>query len=336
MSPSHLAGLPHLHKDYSDYGHTVKLPVLTGSVRTGRMRAMSGPRIITLATDFGIADPYVGTMKGVMLSIAPGAHLVDITHQIRPQDVHQAAFVLYAIWRYFPSQTVHLVVVDPGVGGARRPIAIEATRGYFVAPDNGVLSYILADQPIRATVELADPGYRLPEVSHTFHGRDIFAPAAAHLAAGTPIGELGPAATDPVTLPPPFLSIDPDVVRGEVLYVDHFGNAITSIGRLSWKGEELSLRPPFQARAGQSAQLVAGTALVTAGGREIHGVCRTYAAVTPGDALALVGSTGHLEIAVREGSGAEELGLQRGEPVELRLNPRYRATSRPDGHASLG
>lgn len=279
---------------------------------------MDGPRIITLTTDFGIVDPYVGTMKGVMLSIAPGAHLVDITHEIRRQDVLHAAFLLYAVWRYFPPHGVHLVVVDPGVGGARRPIAIQAARGYFVGPDNGVLSYVLAEQPIRTIVELADPSYHLPEVSHTFHGRDIFAPTAAHLAAGIPIGDLGPAVVDPTTLPPPFLSIDPDVVRGEVLYVDHFGNAITSIGRLSWKGDDLWLRPLWTTQTKQEARFVGARAAVTAGGREIRGVRRTYAEVAPGDLLALVGSTGHLEVAVREGSGAKALALERGDPVELR------------------
>ncbi len=274
--------------------------------------------LITLTTDFGIADPYVGTMKGVMLNIAPHARLVDITHQIPAQDVLQTAFVLYAAWRYFPPHTVHLVVVDPGVGSARRAIAAKAAHGYFVGPDNGVFSYVMAEQQIETVVELADPSYRLPPVSHTFHGRDIFAPAAAHLAAGVPIHQLGPAIADPATLPPPLLSIDPGVVKGEVLYIDHFGNAITSIGRLSWDGEALSLNPPFQARARQRARFPAGRALVTAGGQEIHGVRRTYADVAPGDPLALVGSTGHLEVAVREGSGAEQLNLHRGDPIELR------------------
>jgi hypothetical protein len=170
---------------------------------------------------------------------------------------------------------------------------------------------------VEAVVELAHPRYRLPRVSHTFHGRDIFAPAAAHLAAGVPIDQLGPAVPDPVTLPLPRLEVGPKVVRGEVLHADHFGNVITSIGLLLWQGDELSLEPIFQGRGGQKARFAAGRALVVARGREIPRVHRTYADVKPGQPLALVGSEGHLEIAVREGSGADRLGLRPGDPVEL-------------------
>jgi hypothetical protein len=278
--------------------------------------------IITLTTDFGVADGYVGTMKGVMLDIAPHAQLVDITHEISPQDVRQTAYVLYTAYPFFPPYTVHLVVVDPGVGSVRRPIAFRSACGTFVGPDNGVFSYVMADVAAAeefggAIVELVNRRHRLPEVSHTFHGRDIFAPAAAHLAAGVPIDQLGPAVPDPVTLPLPHLEVSPNVVRGEVLHADHFGNAITSIGRLFWRGDELSLEPVFRERGGQKALFQAEAALVMVAGREIARVHRTYADVKPGEVLALVGSEGHLEIAVREGSGAQRLGLQPGDPVEL-------------------
>jgi S-adenosylmethionine hydrolase len=278
--------------------------------------------VITLTTDFGVADGYVGTMKGVILDIAPHAQLVDITHEITPQNVRQTAYVLYTAIPFFPSHAVHLVVVDPGVGSARRPIAVRSAHGTFVGPDNGVFSYVIAGVPfaepsVEAVVELAHPRYRLPRVSHTFHGRDIFAPAAAHLAAGVPIDQLGPAVPDPVTLPLPRLEVGPKVVRGEVLHADHFGNVITSIGLLLWQGDELSLEPIFQGRGGQKARFAAGRALVVARGREIPRVHRTYADVKPGQPLALVGSEGHLEIAVREGSGADRLGLRPGDPVEL-------------------
>jgi S-adenosylmethionine hydrolase len=171
---------------------------------------------------------------------------------------------------------------------------------------------------METVVELVNPRYRLPQVSHTFHGRDIFAPAAAHLASGVPIDQLGPAVTDPVTLPLPRLEVGPNVVRGEVLHADHFGNVITSIGRLSWRGDELSLEPVFQRRGGRKARFQADKTLVIVAGREIPRVQRTYADVEPGQMLALVGSEGHLEIAAREGSGAERLGLQPGDLVELR------------------
>jgi hypothetical protein len=279
--------------------------------------------IITLTTDFGVSDGYVGTMKGVMLDIVPQAQLVDITHAITPQDVRQTAYVLYTACPFFPPHAVHLVVVDPGVGSARRPIAVRSASGTFVGPDNGVFSYLmtaglLAEESVEAVVELANPRYRLPQVSHTFHGRDIFAPAAAHLAAGVPIDELGPPVTDPVTLPLPRLDVSLNAVRGEVLHADHFGNVITSIGLLLWRGDELSFEPVFRTRSGQRARFQADRALVMVGGREIPGLHRTYAEVAPGEVLALVGSEGHLEIAVREGSGADRLGLQPGDSVELR------------------
>ncbi len=276
--------------------------------------------LVTLTTDFGTADGYVGTMKGVILSIAPDAQLVDISHEIAPQNVRQAAYVLYTAYPFFPPHTVHLVVVDPGVGSARRPIALRTPAGYFVGPDNGVFSYVMAREPVEALVELRDPRYRLPQVSHTFHGRDVFAPAAAHLAAGVPITALGPPVLDPVTFPPPCLEITPEGITGEVLHADRFGNVITSIGRLVWSEDELSFEPAFRkAGGGGWARFKAGEAAIVVAGREIAGVHHTYAEVAPGDVLALVGSEGHLEIAVREGSAARRLGLRSGDRVVLRL-----------------
>lgn len=297
--------------------------------------------LITLTTDFGIANGYVGTMKGVILRVAPNVRLVDISHEIAPQNIRQAAYVLYTAYPFFPSHTVHLVVVDPGVGSARRPIALRTPAGYFVGPDNGVFSYVMACEPVEALVELSDPRYRLAEVSHIFHGRDVFAPAAAHLAAGLSITALGPHVLDPVTFPPPRLEVAPGGVTGEVLHVDHFGNVITSIGRMVWSGDELVLEPTFQGargrmqgagckgheagckrqEAGHGGQVRVKTSevVVVVGGREISGVHRTYAEVESGEALALVGSQAHLEIAVREGNAALELGLHPGDVVTLRL-----------------
>jgi S-adenosylmethionine hydrolase len=275
---------------------------------------------VTLTTDFGTADGYVGTMKGVILDIVPNARLVDISHEIAPQNLRQAAYVLYTAYPFFPSRTVHLVVVDPGVGSARRPIALRTPAGSFVAPDNGALSYVMAREPVEALVELADPSYRLPQVSHTFHGRDVFAPAAAHLAAGVPITSLGPPVTDPVTFPLPRLEATPDGIVGEALHVDRFGNVITSIGQLLWSGDELSLAPAFpDPTGGESVRFKAGQAVVVVAGREIAGVHRTYAEVVPGETLALVGSEGHLEIAVREGNAGQRLGVRPGDALVLRL-----------------
>ncbi len=283
--------------------------------------------LVTLLTDFGTADGYVGTMKGVIFSIVPNARLVDISHEIAPQNVRQAAYVLYTAYPFFPARTVHLVVVDPGVGGARRPIAMRTPAGAFVGPDNGVFSYVMACEPAEALVELVNPRYRLPQVSHTFHGRDVFAPAAAHLAAGVSIAALGPPVRDPITFALPRLEMGRDGVTGEVLHADRFGNVITSIGRLMWSGDELVLEPVFQSRTASPGRLGqdgegrwrfgAGEATVVVAGREIAGVCHTYAEVEVGRTLALVGSEGHLEIAVREGSAAERLGLRPGDPVRL-------------------
>lgn len=288
--------------------------------------------LITLTTDFGLADGYVGAMKGIILSIAPDARLVDITHEVTPQDVRRAAFVLCSVYPFFPPHAVHLVVVDPGVGGPRRPIALRTPVGTFVGPDNGVFTYVLAREPVEALVELSDPRFRRAEVSYTFHGRDVFAPAAAYLAAGTPLTALGPAVSNPVTFPLPRLEINPGIIVGEVLHTDHFGNVITSIGRLTWAGEELVFEPAFQ-DAGSKKQgagdkqgtegigptrFRAGEAVIGVAGQEIAGIHRTYAEVRPGEVLALVGSHGYLEIAVREESAARRLRLRGGEHVVLR------------------
>jgi len=276
--------------------------------------------LVTLTTDFGTGDSYVGTMKGVILNIAPDVRLVDITHHIAPQNVRQAAYALYTAYPFFPPHTVHLVVVDPGVGSARRPIALHAAGGAFVGPDNGVFSYVMARETVEAIVELADPRYRLPQVSHTFHGRDVFAPAAAHLAAGVPITALGPPARDPVTFPLPRLEIATGAITGEVLHADHFGNVVTSIGRLAWSGDALSLDPAFRGtESKEQMRFKADEATIVVGGREVVGVRRTYAAVEPGETLALVGSEGYLEIAVREGSAARRLGLRPGDAVTVRI-----------------
>jgi S-adenosylmethionine hydrolase len=272
--------------------------------------------LITLTTDFGTADGYVGTMKGVILGIAPKARLVDLSHEVASQNVRQAAFVLLAAYPFFPAHTIHLVVVDPGVGSARRAIALRTPAGTFVGPDNGVFSYMMAREPVEALVELADPCYRLPCVSHTFHGRDIFAPAAAHMAAGVPIANLGPIVSAPITLPLPRLEVAATSIVGQVLHIDHFGNVVTSIGRLRWGDDDLLLEPAFGKAKGR---VVAVNARVEVAGQEIAGVHRAYARVAPGEALALVGSSGYLEIAVREGSAARALGVRPDDEVVLRF-----------------
>ena len=263
--------------------------------------------VITLTTDFGLTDSYVGVMKGVILGIEPTATVVDLCHGIRPQDVAEAAFVLGTAWNYFPADTIHVAVVDPGVGGPRRGIALRTAAATFVGPDNGIFSYVLAEAgvsvsqsglraiaPVALAVELSEPRYWLPGPSATFHGRDIFAPVAAHLAAGVPLVALGSAVDEiqllPVTRPE---RRSDGSLAGHVLHVDQFGNLITDIRRSDLVG---LTDPCFTIR-----------------GRRIRGL-RRYYAEAPG-LCALVGSSGRVEIALRGGSAAAELGADTGEPV---------------------
>jgi S-adenosylmethionine hydrolase len=258
---------------------------------------------ITLLTDFGLTDAYVGVMKGVIAGIAPGRSLIDLSHMVPPQDIATAAWLIHTSHAYFPPGTVHLCVVDPGVGSARLPIALATARATFVAPDNGVLSYVLASEPIVAAVALTNPAYHLPQQSTTFHGRDVFAPAAAHLAAGVPLAELGQR-LDPaqlVRLPLYRPEPRPGGLRAHVLHSDHFGNLITDIG-------------PDRAPA-----VLANTALtVTVNGVQIARRYRYYAAA-PDDGMPFLvaDSSGHLAIAVRNGNAAALLGAQRGTPLDV-------------------
>jgi len=258
------------------------------------------PPIVTLTTDFGLRDPFVGIMKGVILSICPTVRLVDLTHEIAPQDVLGAGLALEAALPFFPDGTVHLAVVDPGVGSTRRPIALRARGHYLVGPDNGVLTVAL--QGARTTaVALAAREYRLAEVSRTFHGRDVFAPAAAYLAAGVPLERLGPAVADPVRLPIPDSRLEAGALVGEVLDVDRFGNLLTSID-----AARLSEVPGD------------GPATVEVAGQPAGGLVDAYAEGPADRPAAIVGSTGRLEVFVRSGSARLALGAGRGAPVRVR------------------
>jgi len=261
--------------------------------------------IITLITDFGLKDSYVGVMKGVILDIAPQVTLIDISHEIAPQDVQGAAYVLYTAYPYFPEGTIHLVVVDPGVGSERRAIAVQTPRAYFVAPDNGVLSYVLAREPVKGMVSLNNPHYWLPEVrsgrpvAPTFHGRDIFAPAAAHLARGVPLANLGEPLSEIITFPLPKPQIRPDgIIIGHVLHVDRFGNLITDVESGHIEGKR-----------GLTVEVA---------GRMIEGLGLTFSSVEEGELVAYLGSAGYLEVAVRGGSAAQELGIKTGDRVVIR------------------
>lgn len=235
---------------------------------------------IALLTDFGLVDPYVGVMKGVIATLAPGVPVIDVTHGVPPQDVRVGALLLDAAWRYFPDGTVFVGVVDPGVGTARRPVVVRAVGRLFVGPDNGLFG-LLPDAEVR---EITAP-WGLPSRSRTFHGRDLFAPVAARLARGARFEDVGPVVPDPTPLDLPA----PTEGVGEVLYVDRFGNAVTNL-----PGVDHGVLVVRNTRAP---------------------VVRTYGEGAAGAPIALTGSTGRLEVAIRDGDAARELGLAPGTVV---------------------
>jgi S-adenosyl-L-methionine hydrolase (adenosine-forming) len=256
--------------------------------------------IITLTTDFGTRDPWVGIMKGVILGICPDARLVDLTHEIAPQDVLEAALALESAARHFPPGTAHLAVVDPGVGSPRRALALSADGQFFVGPDNGLFTFALerAGRDFTA-VSLEAPAYRLAPVSRTFHGRDLFAPAVAHIAAGVALARLGPPLEDPVRLPLSRAQRRGDMIEGEVIATDHFGNLLTSV-------------------TGEDVAALGGPWALEVAGRPVGGLASSYAEGPPGKPVAIIGSTGRVEIFVRDASAAAALGTSRGTVVKVR------------------
>jgi S-adenosylmethionine hydrolase len=257
--------------------------------------------IVTLTTDFGLSDHFSGAMKGVILRIAPAAEIVDITHQVSAFEITEAAFVISEAYRYFPKKTVHVVVIDPGVGTARRPIVAEAAGQFFVAPDNGVLSMIYAREKHKVRAVTSDRHFLKP-VSRTFHGRDIFAPTAAHLAAGARPASFGRLIQDYCRLRfAEPLRIGKRVWQGTVLKVDRFGNLILNLHIAEFPGLETR---PFQLLCGQ----------VT-----IDHLNATFAEGAPGEPLLIVGSSGYLEVVANRASAAKVLGCATGSPVDLTI-----------------
>ena len=258
-------------------------------------------RIITLLTDFGLRDGYVGVMKGVIWGIAPEVQIADITHQIQPQNIMEGALALGRVAAFFPQGTIHVSVVDPGVGTQRRPIAGRLGRQFFVGPDNGLCSVLLQQAHAKNDdvhfVQLDRPEFWLAEVSNVFHGRDIFAPVAAHLANGKSLTELGSPIDDVRQLELPTPQWTGSGWRGQVIIVDNFGNLSTNLTR-----QQLS--DP-------------GDVIVRIAGYEIHGLLKTFGAAQPGELAVLYGDADDLLVAVVNGSAAEKLGVGAGEPVEV-------------------
>jgi S-adenosyl-L-methionine hydrolase (adenosine-forming) len=253
--------------------------------------------IVTLLTDFGIQDTFSGILKGVIKTIAPHAELIDLTHQVPAQDIAAGAFALSTAYRYFPPGTIHLVVVDPGVGSDRHPVAAHIGDMIYVCPDNGLLTYVLPKNRLHEAVILDNTQYHLPDVSNTFHGRDIFAPVAAHLANGVPLRSLGTPIYQLLRLPVTYPEVQKNIITGHIIAFDVYGNAYTDITKdllSTWSAQDLQ---------------------ISIGDLKISSLAMSYSDVPIGSPLALFGSSGHLEIAIRNGNAGAQLGLQHGAVV---------------------
>ena len=257
--------------------------------------------LLTLTTDFGSSDHYVGVMKGVILSICPQAHIVDITHEVQPFEIPDGAFTIAQAYGYFPKRTIHVIVVDPGVGSTRRPLLAEAGGQYFIAPDNGVLSMVLAKESAKVRHVTNERYFRWP-LSRTFHGRDVFCPVAAHLATGIPPARFGKRIEDHLRLT--FFAPVPTgkhTWTGSILKVDRFGNLITNFHIDDFS--QVRIRP---------FEMIAGL-------KTIKRLAVTFTEGSAGEIFAVIGSSGYLEVACNQGSAANALGCGAGSPVELTI-----------------
>jgi len=264
--------------------------------------------IITLTSDFGLRDPYVAEMKAVILSINPNATIVDITHKIEKFNIRMGAYVLASTAPYFPKGTIHIAVVDPGVGTQRRSLLIQTKQAFYIGPDNGILVLAARKQSIEHIYEITNRKFMLPKVSTTFHGRDIFAPAAAHLANGISPKEFGPEIQKIVT--PKFAKITKrkEGLVGEVIYVDNFGNIITNFGEKELNS--ISVEGHVNIKLGDAKLKLK--------------LCKAYAEAKPQEPLAIIGSHDFLEISVNQGSAAEKFRARSGDKITL-----YRSYSNP-------
>ncbi len=265
------------------------------------------PAIITLTTDYGARDSFTASVKGVILKINPQTQIVDISNEITPQDIWEAAYVLKSAYSHFPKGTVHLAVVDPGVGSGRRPIVVVTESYYFVGPDNGVFSLIYQEAERLRVHHITSTHYFLPNPGPTFHGRDVFAPVAGWLAKGIPSGNFGEEITDFSKLNVPAPKVTPNNIEGHVVHIDRFGNVITDI-----------LYKDIQPLLAEGADL--GTATVTAAGKEIRGLKKYYAEAAPGVPGAIINSSGALEIFMFKQNARTALSIKRGEAVRLTMN----------------
>ena len=263
--------------------------------------------IITLLTDFGTKDAYVGVMKGAILSINPSAVVVDVCHYIDPQDVIEAAYIIKSSYRYFPKGTVHMIVVDPGVGGNRSIVAVELSGHIFLAPDNGVLTLLMDEGEIDTIVRVENTRYFLNSISQTFHGRDIFAPVGSHISKGVPIEKLGPHLGMQdlmrLSIPQPYLS-DKDELIGTIISIDRFGNCISNIN-------ENCLNKFVKNDSEKRLEIKIGNTVIKC-------LSRSYTGVESGCPLAIIGSFGYLEIALNCDNASRQLNVEKGDSITLK------------------
>jgi len=253
--------------------------------------------VITLTTDFGTRDGYAAQMKGVMLSINPHVRLIDATHAVEPFSVQHGALVLKGLSRYFPPGTIHVAVVDPGVGSVRRGLALRCRGQIYIGPDNGLFSMVLSGCGQKEIRQITNPDYMLTDPHPTFHGRDVFAPVAANISAGKSLEAVGPQVQDPVELPVLSVERSDDGIQGEIIYVDRFGNLTSNIG---------------------AEMLTKQVKTVSVGDAKISGLKRFFQEVPKGAPVALVNSFGFLEIAVNQGNAADALGISTGSRVRIK------------------
>ncbi|MEE2909180.1 MAG: SAM-dependent chlorinase/fluorinase [Candidatus Poribacteria bacterium] len=256
------------------------------------------PSIITLTTDFGLTDTYVGEMKGVIFQINPQAQIIDITHNIPPQDLSSAAFQINNAYQYFPEGSIHIIVIDPSVGSQRRSIVCQTEKAIFVCPDNGICTKIFEQEKLTRTIEITNPNFCLRQISRTFHGRDVFAPVAAHISCGVSLTDLGPEISDITRLSIPQPKITDNEIIGKIIWIDNFGNAITNVSMETLKSTSFDTKCTIQ---------IAGI--------EIDHLSSFYDESGIGSTLALVNSSGNIEIAVNQGSASSTLNIKVGEKI---------------------
>jgi len=273
---------------------------------------------IAIITDFGMDDTYLGMMKAAIAGISPDARIIDLTHAIPPGDVQQAAFEAWRLRSYLPPETILLAVVDPGVGTKRRAIALKLPGLYCVGPDNGLFSFLLYSTNKYKAAELVNPHYQLQTISHTFHGRDIFAPAAAYLAQDIPLEDFGPISQELVRLPDPLLKdLGAGSIQGEIMQSDHFGNLISSIGRFDNTDDGLSLKPWIPSFPARTLSAQEYEVLLPQG--NVVPLGRTFGDAQKGEALAYIGSSSLLEIAINGGDAAKTLNITPGDEIIFKL-----------------